>query len=88
MVRYGVKMRPDTSNYFIRMTSAEASKIITRIEPIEKVKQMVSDKTFKEFVEGLVEANKARFGGTDWKVSVKTAARTEELFDLEGDSDA
>lgn len=85
MAKFGTPVRPDLNNYYIRMTSAEVGKIITRIEPIEKVKQMVSDKTFRGFVMDLVAAQQARFGGGDWKVSVKTATRTEELFPLEED---
>lgn len=79
--------KPDTTNYYIRMTSAETGKIITRIEPIDKVKQMVSDKTFRGFVMDLVAKQQARFGGTDWQVSVKTATRTEELFPLEEENE-
>lgn len=84
MARWAAQtVKPDTVNYYIRMSSAETGKIITRIEPIERVKRMVTDKVFKDFVEDLIDKNKLRFGGTDWQVSVKTASRTEELFPLE-----
>ena len=80
---FGVQLKPDTTNYYIRMTSAELGRIITRIDPIVEVKRMVEEKTFKQYVNNLIAAQQARFGGEDWKVSVMTATRTEEIFPLE-----